>query len=209
MTYETLVKIIIETIKRLDAFSRLRVGAFAIEAKNGQEVKTVAESLNGKCVFLRCDDLDVLMPCDILFMDRLPVERVPNLALGVSRDALDRYLNGVILNGGAILVLKNGMDEDIKARPAFRALMVSYARMLTSYGYVFLGRPEMGKKPEADTSTSPSHSRRVFTRKFLSRGDLLEYASDGSIALGNEVRMTDLALDTARSMNLKVRRVDL
>lgn len=207
MTYETLVKIILETIKRLEAFRRLRVGAFVIEAENSQEVKKVAESLNGKYVFLRYDDLDTVMPCDILFMDRLPAERVPHLALGVSCDALDRYLNGVILNGGGIFVLKDSLDEGRMARPAFRALMASYTRMLASYGYVFLGQPETKRSPGPDTFAS--YSGRVFTGRFLSRGDLLEYASNGSIAIGNGVRMTDLALDAAQDLNLKIRRIDL
>ena len=111
-----LVKIVVEVIKRLEALQRLRVCGFVFDAVNELRVRAKAGSINGAFEFLSYGDLEGIAPCHILFMDRLPIERVPNLALGVSCDALDRYLNRLILSGGRVFLLE-GLESQAEKAP--------------------------------------------------------------------------------------------
>ncbi|MDR0649182.1 MAG: hypothetical protein LBF92_07580, partial [Synergistaceae bacterium] len=170
MTYELLVKIVVEVIKRLEALQKLRVGGFAFDAGNEARVRAKAESINGAFELLSYGDLEGLTPCDILFMDRLPIEHVPNLALGVSCDALDRYLNRLISGGGRVFLLEGVESQAEKAPRAFRDMMSSYARTLASFGYIFPREasqvPTRVAGPSGD-ATVPGQRGQVFTGKFL------------------------------------------
>jgi hypothetical protein len=136
MTYDALAKIVTEIIARLDVLMAIRVGVFSLDAENDADVGVAAELVNGKCSFLDYRDLGSFAPCDILFMDKLPTERVPNLALGISRDVLEAYLNRVILSGGRVFVLHDAELSERKVSPVFSDLKASYVRTLTSYGYI-------------------------------------------------------------------------
>lgn len=202
MTLESLVRIVIETVEKEAALRRLRVGACAFDKNNLEELREYAGSVNGKYRIFEPEGFPEEKAgnaCDLLFVDRLPARLLAGLALGVGGDGPAIYMNGMILRGGAVFVLKDGTGITEATPPSRAELLRLYKKMLEKCGFVFLSS---GGRDGAD-ALEPA----VYGKNVLSRGELLAHARGGVITVGASVVITDLAKDTARDKNITITRI--
>jgi hypothetical protein len=214
LTYELLVKIVAETIKRIELAKALRVFAFAFDDKNRDMIRKAASFTGDRLNFVdgkSGENMDQPEQCDIFFVDYLPSGLIPKLALGIDEAPFCSAFNRLVLNGSKIFVLKNDVAETEKTPPAFRELLASYRETLKSYGYVFFEQSQISpvKVPlcGSETRKFPEVNAPIFRESIFCREDLLKYAPKGTVILDAHVRITPQALDCAKDMNIAIRRL--
>jgi hypothetical protein len=206
MTYELLLKTVSEVLRRIEALMSLRVGVFSFDPADREILYETASKVNGKYVLLDFrSNLDTA-PCDIIFIDALPAEYHPKLALGITDDGPSRCLNGAIGRGNKVLVLKDIPPTGPRAADAFRELFAGYRKTLESYGYVFLSRRPPQGEPLAGIAGRDIES--VWKNRVLTRADLLEHAGGGFMDIGRHVIVTDLAREAAAASGIGIRRLE-
>jgi len=197
MTLEQLVLIVMQAVERAIKLSRLKITAFAFEKANAGDVLDVAKVINGSALTLTSEMQD----CgDVLFLDCIPIEYLPKLALGICDEPVCRQIIKAVANGKTVFVLKKSPDDMQNAPAACRALIDTYRRFLGLSGFVFL---------DSDAHSDVYRSARInYSGNVFSRGDLMNHSGDGvkEIVVSPDCAVTTLAADTARSMNITIRK---
>jgi len=197
MTLKQLVLIVSEAVERAIILSRLKVTAFAFDKANTDKTLETARIVNGTAHELNPQSND---GGDVLFLDCIPLEYLPKLALGIGDEPICRQILAMVAQGKTILVLGKSKDDLSNAPAACIELIGVYRRFLKFCGYVFLD----SDGAFVNTRTAQCH----FNGSVLSRGDLLSRANVDikEIIVKPDCVITTLAADTARSMNITVRK---
>jgi hypothetical protein len=208
----------------------LRVASFSFDDKNKDLIRRAFASMGTKMRtkmrtnmginigagpnFVDAENLETLDVCDILFVDYLPSGLIPKLALGIDEAPFSACFNRMILNGCKIFVLKSDPAESEKTPTAFRELLAGYRQTLKSYGYIFFnymffnsGVPALPGQNTQKTPQSAKDADFVFNGSVFCRDDLYRYAPGGNAVLGKDVRVTPMALDCAKDMNITIMRL--
>ena len=201
MTLEQLIRIVVEAVERAITLNRFKIAAYAFNKANTEQTLQAARVINGSAVLLSNESLlSETDSCDILFLDSIPIEYLPKLALGICDDSVSRLINMMPAQGKTIFVLR--APEQLPNAPmAFKALMNTYRGLLNNYGYIFL-----------DSENNSSHNQglagscRRFTGNVLSRADLMSYPRAGEIIVGPDCVVTALALETAKQKDVTIKR---
>ena len=198
MTLHKLIEIVSEAVERAMYLSCLHVEALSFNERNRELVRRAACSINGTADVFVFDNRQTPLP-DALVVDAIPDALLPRLALGLFEDELSRSLFRLIKNEVPILVLSQyGCMERLPRGLA--GLRTSYLKMLEGYGVVFLD--QMRSMPVS--GACPSVKDAVFRENVLSRQTLLRHSSSGSLVLGPDVLVTNLAEETARDMGITI-----
>ena len=198
MTLHKLIEIVAEAVERAMYLSCLHVEALSFNERNRELVRRAACSINGMADVFVFDNRQTPLP-DALVVDAIPDALLPRLALGLFEDELSRSLFRLIKNEVPILVLSQyGCMERLPRGLA--GLRTSYLKMLEGYGVVFLD--QMRSMPVSGACASVKDA--VFRENVLSRQTLLRHSSSGSLVLGPDVLVTNLAEETARDMGITI-----
>jgi hypothetical protein len=198
MTLEELIRIVVETVERVIKLNRIKIIAYVFDQANVVETLEAAGVINGSAQLLSPKfDSSPTHDCgDILFLDYIPIEYLPKLALGICDNSLCRLINSMIASGKPIYVLKKSPEMSQKSSAAFKALLDTYSSLLKNYGFIFL-EPE--DTPECADST-PYH----FTGNVLSLKELQNCSAGGKIIVEPKCVITTLAAETAKNMNVTI-----
>jgi len=198
MTLHKLIEIVAEAVERAICLSRLHVEVLSFNERNRELVRRAACSINGATDVFVFKNRQAPPP-DVLVIDAIPSAILPRLALGLFEDELSRSMFGLIRNEIPILVLCQYSSMERLPR-GLAGLMVSYLEMLKGYGVVFLDQT----RPRPTYGACPSGKDAVFRENVLSRQALLHRGSSGSLVLGPDVLVTNLAEETARDMGITI-----
>jgi len=200
MTLEELIRIIVEVVERVIKLSKIRVAAYAFDHANVRETLDAAEIINGSARLLSLNlDSSQKFDCgDVLFLDYIPMEYLPKLALGICDDSISRFIYAMISEGKTVYVLKRAPDRFGNPPVALKALLDTYISLLKSCGVIFL-------HPES-TSISPRSEHYNFVGNVLSMKELQNYPADSKITVESKCVITTLALETAEKMNVTITR---
>ena len=162
---------------------------------------------------------------DLVVIPTLTLNSLAKSALGIADTAITNLISHFLMTGVPIIAARDACDLDTPMRielgmsqslPTYKRLYECYRDMLASYGVRFVGAAEIwqavqefqGQAAAAPPLQTTTPAANVFVKGFLTRSDLLEYAQDGKIVIGEYVRVTDMAADTASQMNIRIVRED-
>jgi len=200
MTLEELIHIIVEAVERMIKLSKIKVVAYTFDQANTRETLDAAETINGSAQLLppsydsyRMHDL-----ADILFLDYVPIEYLPKLALCIIDDSISRLICTMISEGKSVYVLKKAPEKFGNPPAALNALLDTYYSLLKSYGVIFLNSESISESPVSKPSS--------FVGNVLSLKELQNYPANNGIIVGPNCVITTLALETAKKMNVTITR---
>jgi len=200
MTLEQLIRIIVEAVERVIKLSKIRVIAYAFDHTNEREILDAAEAINGSARLLSPNfDLSQTHDCgDTLFIDYIPIEYLPRLALGIFDDSISQLICTMVSEGKTVYIVKKAPKKYGNPPAALNALLDTYYSLLESYGVIFL-------HPES-TSEICGSERNHFVGSVLSLKELQSYPANSSLIIEPSCVITTLALETAEKMNVTITR---
>ena len=203
MTLEELIRIIVEAVERMIKLSKIKVAAYAFDHANASETLDAAEVVNGSAQLLApsYDSYQKHDHADILFLDYIPIEYLPRLALCILDDSISQLISTMISEGKTVYVLKKAPEKSGNPPAAFNALLDTYYSILKSYGVIFLHLESISESPVSEIPVSGPCS---FVGNVLSLKELQNYPIDSSITIGQSCVITTLALETAEKMNITI-----
>jgi len=168
------------------------------------------------------EDVDlVIIPCFTL-------NSLAKSALGIADTAVTNVISHFLMMGTPMIAARDACDLDNpmreqlglgRATPSYKNLYSGYREKLASYGVRFVSAAEIwaavqdfshrSVKDQAHADCgklSLPAGGRNFTKNILTRIDLLENTQDGIILIGEHVRVTDAAKDTATQLNIEIHR---
>jgi len=200
MTLEQLIRIIVEAVERVIKLSKIRVIVYAFDHANASETLDAAEAINGSVQMLspNFDLSQTLDSGDTLFIDYIPIEYLPRLALGIFDDSISRLIYTMISEGKTVYILKKAPKRQGNPPAALNALLETYYSLLESYGVIFL-------YPESTSEICVSvHNH--FVGNVLSLKEMQSYPANSSLIIEPNCVITTLALETAEKMNVTITR---
>ena len=187
------------------------------------KIDTILCESDNICLF------DLYEGIDLVVIPTLTLNSLAKSALGIADTAITNLISHFLMTGVPIIAARDACDLDTPMRielgmsqslPTYKRLYECYRDMLASYGVRFVGAAEIwqavqefqGQAAAPMQAVTPlqvtAPAAKVFVKGFLTRSDLLEYAQDGKIVIGECVRVTDMAADTASQMNIRIVRED-
>ncbi|MDR2551582.1 MAG: hypothetical protein LBD31_00225 [Treponema sp.] len=203
MTFEDLIKIIVEAVTKYLFLERRKVLALCFDGENKTELMEAAQSINGRADYFSGGDIEKINgDYDVMFVDYMPLSGLAEAALGLTISPWGRLMGTMLIRGRTVFQLKKA-PESGDITPAYLELLRAYWTQLHKLGVVFLnsgiGRVS-GKTGEAPVLGKKD----VYIKNVLSRQDLMAYVGTDRLLVGRDVLVTALAADTARAMKINI-----
>lgn len=206
MTLEDLIKIVVLEIDKYFYKNNLKVVGILFEDKNIDLLKTNMSYINDNGqIFNKNNIEEINFSTDIVFLDYIPIEYVPKIALGIVDDNFTKFISTCLFNGTKIYVLKKGNYITTNATFSYKTLFKNYYGMIASYGFTLLDNNTMKtfslNKNEINEIKTEN---KVYGKKFLTRLDLINNVIDNKIAISKDVIITDYALEYANNLKIEI-----
>lgn len=203
MTFEELIKIIVETVTKYFFLERQKVAALCFDEVNKTALMEAAQSINGRADYFSGSDIErIAGTYDVMFVDYIRFPDAAEAALGLAFSPWGRLMGNMLAQGKPVFQLKKTPGSR-ELSPAYRAMLKGYWKQLYALGVRLLD----ADGTSGAVTTEAAQTEAVYTGNVLSRKDLFAYANGGRLVLGKDVVVTDLAADTAKLMNIDIIRL--